>query len=53
MPAFHVSPDFICSDLFGLLSLKVVCFCCLLNNFEASLTNHVDADQTPVGAVRS
>ena len=40
--------------LLRLLSLKVVCFCCLLNNFEASLTNSVDADQTaPVGSVRS
>ena len=37
-----------------LLSLKGVCFCCLLNNFEASLTNSVDADQTaPVGSVQS
>ena len=37
-----------------LLSLKVVFFCCLLNNFGVSLTNSVDADQTaPVGSVRS
>ena len=36
------------------ISIKVVCFCCLLNNFEASLTNSADADQTaPVGSVRS
>ena len=34
------------------LSLKVVCFCCLLNNSEASLTNSVDAGQpVPIGAV--
>ena len=25
---------------------KVVCFCCLLKHFEASLTNSVDPDQT-------
>ena len=31
---------------------KSCIFCCLLNNFKASLTNSVDADQTvPVGAV--
>ena len=36
------------------ISKKVYGFCCLLNNFEAFLTNSVDADQTaPVGAVRS
>ena len=31
---------------------KIVCFCCLLNNSEASLTNSVDAGQpVPIGAV--
>ena len=31
---------------------KVVCFCCLLKHFEASLINSVDPDQTaPIGAV--
>ena len=30
---------------------QVVCFCCLLKHFEASLTNSVDQDQTaPIGA---
>ena len=28
------------------ISQKVVCFCCLLKHFEASLTNSVDPDQT-------
>ena len=33
---------------------KSCMFCCMLNHFEAYLTNSVDADQTtPVGAVRS
>ena len=37
-----------------LISQKVLCFCCLLKHFEASLTNSVDPDQTaPIGAVCS
>ena len=52
--AFHESPGPPMHFPLRLLSLKVVCFCCLLNNFEASLTNSVDADQTaPAGSVRS
>ena len=54
MRAFHESPECICSDLTCIkrLSQKVVCFCCLLNDFEASLTNSIDPDKTaPVGAV--
>ena len=31
---------------------KILCLCCLLNDFEASLTNSVDLDQTaPTGAL--
>ena len=34
------------------VSLKVICFCCLLKHYETSLTNRVDPDQTaPIGAV--
>ena len=47
--AFHES---LCIKPFRCLSLKVVCFCCLLDNSEASLTNSVDAGQpVPIGAV--
>ena len=45
MPAFYVLG-------FQAPITKSCMFCCLLNNFEASLTNSVDADQTvPIGAV--
>ena len=34
------------------LITKVVCFCCMLKDFEVSLTNNVVPDQTaPIGAV--
>ena len=58
MRAFHESPDSISLNS-HVLTLKVhvktvVCFCCLLKHFEASLTNSVDPGQTaPIGAFLS
>ena len=55
MRAFRERPDRVSLTSYVLTLkahiTKVVCFCCLLKHFEASLTNSVDQDQTaPIGA---